>query len=148
MNTCAVSLCAYYHVFWPKKKPYTFYLFIGISFFWKRFRGYIFFFFYCHLAVENLKSSLAQHLCECIHGTFDALFRQNVNVELKYKISLWLGLNTRLFKIQQELWLNSFKTSDTIWLSDRNFDQKSRPLVKIPVRSEPSDDGSLIWYFS
>ena len=41
-------------------------------------------------AVENIKFSLAQHLFECIHGTFDAFspFRQNVNVELKYKISL------------------------------------------------------------
>ena len=43
-------------------------------------------------AVENLKFSLAQHLFECIHGTFDDIFffsfRQNVNVELKYKIPL------------------------------------------------------------
>ena len=47
-------------------------------------------------AVENIKFSLAQHLFECIHGTFDAQIcniffffsAKSVNVELKYKISL------------------------------------------------------------
>ena len=137
MNTCAVSLCAYYF-FFDKKKSHTHFIY---SFSRNRFRGYIFIIILifeqmkAQHAVENLKSSLAQHLLECIHGTFDALFRQNVNV---------LGLNTRLLQIQQELWLNSFKTSDAIWLSDRNFDQKSRPLVEIPVRSEPSNLIALV----